>query len=253
MTAHTLKLRRPTRLRVVDDACKSLEDAILSGQVPPGERLVEASIAAHLGVSRTTVREALLMLQQRGLVVNEPRRGTFVARLSSADALDLKMTRALLEAFAARLAWRRIDDAMIETMEALLAEMTACRLPDDFPRIIQIDLALHRLLVERAGSPRLLDLWASLNGQIGALMLVAVERSHATVEDVVTFHRRLIDAMRARDPLVLQATIIDHYVRGGLDADALTSAIERVLGTLAEPEAPSGASTRGPEPRVQER
>lgn len=253
MIAHTLKLRRPTRLRVVDDACKSLEDAILSGQVQPGERLVEASIAAYLGVSRTTVREALLMLQQRGLVVHEPRRGTFVARLSSADALDLKMTRALLEAFAACLAWRSVDNAMIETMETLLAEMKACRLPDDFPRIIQIDLALHRQLVERAGSPRLLDLWTSLNGQIGALMLVAVERSHATVEDVVTFHRRLIDAMRARDPLVLQATIVDHYVRGGLDTDALTSAIERVLGTLAEPEAPSGVSRGGPDPQIRER
>ncbi|HXX38273.1 MAG TPA: GntR family transcriptional regulator [bacterium] len=253
MTAQPLKLRRPTRLRVVDDACKSLEDAILSGQMLPGERLVEATIAANLGVSRTTVREALLMLQQRGLVVTEPRRGTFVTRPSPSDALDLKMVRALLEGFAVRLGWQYLDDALVAAMETLLAEMQACRIPDDFPRIIQVDLALHRLLVERAGSPRLLNLWTSLNGQIGALMLVAVERSHATVEDVVTFHRRLIDAIRGRDPLVLQETIIDHYVRRGLDADAITSAIERALKALSTPEAPSDAATPGPQPRMSER
>ena len=56
------KLRRPSRLRIVDDVYQSLEEAILTGQVLPGARLVETSIAGQLDVSRTTVREAFLML-----------------------------------------------------------------------------------------------------------------------------------------------------------------------------------------------
>src|SRR5690348_15318328 len=102
-------LKQVSRLRLVDGVMHSLEDAILSGQMRPGERLIETRIVSELGVSRTTVREALLMLARRGLVVSEPRRGTFVTRLSPDDALDLKVTRALLEGFALRVGYGRID------------------------------------------------------------------------------------------------------------------------------------------------
>jgi len=155
------------------------------------------------------------------------------------------MMRALLEGFAIRLGWPRIDDALAATMETLLAGMKTYRIPDDFPRIIRIDLALHRLIVERAGSPLLLDLWASLNGQLGALIPLAVERSHASVEDLVVMHQRLIDAVPRARPRCAARNDLDHYVRGGPDADALTLAIERVLGTLAKRTAPSGALMRG--------
>src|ERR671929_1753007 len=94
------RLRPPSRLRLVDEVCRSLEEAILSARIRPGERLVETAIADQLGVSRTTIREAFLMLQQRGLIQSTPRGGTFVTRLSREDALDLGYTRALLEGFA---------------------------------------------------------------------------------------------------------------------------------------------------------
>src|SRR5262245_59354157 len=66
------QLRPPSRARLVDDVCQSLEEAILSGRIAPGERLREAWIAEQLGVSRTTIREALLMLERQGLVVTKP-------------------------------------------------------------------------------------------------------------------------------------------------------------------------------------
>jgi len=66
------KLHQPSRLRLVDDVHHSLQDAILSGRMRPGERLVEMWISEQLGVSRTTVREALLMLEHDGLVVSTP-------------------------------------------------------------------------------------------------------------------------------------------------------------------------------------
>src|SRR5262245_34001185 len=92
MSSELLKLRARRRARIVDDVYRSLEEAILSGRMRPGERLVESKIADHLGVSRTTVREALLMLERQGYVVSKPRRGTFVTRLAREDALDLCYT-----------------------------------------------------------------------------------------------------------------------------------------------------------------
>ena len=94
------KLRQPSHLRLVDDVYQSIETAILSGSIPPGERLVEARIAEELNVSRTTVREAILKLETQRLIVNNPRRGTYVTRLSEADALDLGYARAVIESFA---------------------------------------------------------------------------------------------------------------------------------------------------------
>src|SRR5215212_1940248 len=137
MPPETLKLRTPSRARLVDDVYRSLEEAILSGRMRPGERIVETWLSEHLEVSRTTVREALLMLERQGYVVSEPRRGTFVSRLSHQDALDLCYNRALLESFAVGLGYQRINGEVFGQMADCLEQMRRCRLPDDVPRLIQ--------------------------------------------------------------------------------------------------------------------
>jgi DNA-binding GntR family transcriptional regulator len=213
MPPETLKLRTPSRARLVDDVYRSLEEAILSGRMRPGERVVETWLSEHLEVSRTTIREALLMLERAGYVVSEPRRGTFVTRLSHEDALDLCYNRALLESFAVRSGYSRIDEQLISRMSTLLDQMRQCRLPDDVPQLIQIDLAFHRPLIELSGSRRLIEMWSSLNGQIGALFLRGLEQQHASIDDVVAFHLKVLDVIRSGDPQLAQQTVIDHYVR----------------------------------------
>src|SRR5262245_51265377 len=117
MTDTLPRLRAPNRARLVDDVRQSLEDAILTGEIKPGERLIETRISEQLEVSRTTVREALLMLERQGLVQTRPRRGTFVARLSRQDALDLGYARALLEGYAVRMGFAKIDAALLARMQ----------------------------------------------------------------------------------------------------------------------------------------
>jgi DNA-binding GntR family transcriptional regulator len=213
MPPDILKLRAPSRARLVDDVYRSLEEAILSGRMRPGERLVESWIAEHLEISRTTVREALLMLERQGYVVSKPRRGTFVTRLAREDALDLCYNRALLESFAVRAGYERIDNRVLGQLESCIDQMISCRLPDDVPRLIQIDVTFHRALIEVAESRRLTEIWSSLNGQIGALVLRSLEAQHANIDDVVAFHQKLLDAIRSGDPQIAQQAVIDHYVR----------------------------------------
>lgn len=213
MPPEMLKLRPPSHSRLVDDVYRSLEEAILSGRMRPGDRLVETWIAEQLNVSRTTVREALLMLERGGYVVSNPRRGMCVTRLAPEDSLDLRGMRALLESFAVSVGFARVDQQLIAGLERYRAQMLACRLPDDVPTLIQIDLAFHRPLAELAGSPRLVELWSSLNGQMGALILSSIERQHAQIDDVGALHQRLIDALRSGDRTLAQAAVIEHYVR----------------------------------------
>ena len=233
MLPETLKLRQPSRSRLVDDVYRSLEEAILSGRMRPGDRLVETWIADQLNVSRTTVREALLMLERQGFVVSEPRRGTFVTRLAHEDALDLCYTRALLEGFAVTSGYARITGATIEAMAAWLSKMRVCRLPGDMPQLIQYDLAFHRPLIEAASSRRITELWSSLNGQIGALMLRGLETQNANIDDVVAFHEKLLEQIQSGNPQVAQQGVFDHYVREE-ERDAVRKAlIEQMIAGLA--------------------
>jgi DNA-binding GntR family transcriptional regulator len=233
MPPELLKLRAPSRARIVDEVYRSLEEAILSGRMRPGERLVETWIADHLEVSRTTVREALLMLERQGYVVSKPRRGTFVTRLAREDALDLCYTRALLESFAIRAGYEHIDSRMFGELAGCIDQMRRCRLPDDVPQLIQIDLTFHRALIEVAQSRRLTEIWSSLNGQIGALVLRSLEAQHANIDDVVAFHQKLLDAILIGDPQIAQQAVIDHYVREE-ERDAVRHIrMQQLIGTLA--------------------
>lgn len=220
------------RQRLVDEVSRILEEAILAGTVRPGERLIEAAIAQRLSVSRTTVREALLMLERQGLITSVPRRGTFVKRLSREEALDMGFTRALLEGFAVGAGFERIDAQVIGRMERLLDAMGACRLPDDIPQLMQIDVDFHRPLVEAARSPRLLDLWSGLNGQIRALYLTTLESQQVRIEEVVAFHQLLIDALRSGDPALAQQTVFQHYVRLP-DGQGPPPSLTQILATMA--------------------
>lgn len=230
MTETVLRLRAPNRARLVDDTRQSLEEAILSGQIKPGERLVETWLAEHLDVSRTTIREALLMLERQGLVETRPRRGTFVARLSAQDALDLGYSRALLEGYAVRVGFARIDEPLLQQLERLIDGMSACQLPNDIPRLIQLDLDFHRLIVEICDSPRIIDLWSNLSGQIRALFITTMENQHATIEYIVAFHRQLVADLRRGDPQIAQEAVLRHYVRNpdSSHRDAMAATIDLI-------------------------
>lgn len=212
MPSNTMRLRRPSHVRLVDQVRQSLEEAILAGQIPPGEHLAETRIGEQLNVSRTTVREALLMLEQQGLVVSVPRRGMFVTRLSEQDASDLAFLRVLLEGFAVVVGQSRIDDDLIAELETRIDDMQACEIPGELPRLIEIDLAFHGLLIELAGSPRLKMAWSSLNSQLGALMLRGIESHHFTTGDVADLHANLVAAIRSDDTESMIHGLLEHYV-----------------------------------------
>jgi DNA-binding GntR family transcriptional regulator len=218
------RLRQPSGIRLVDDVAGSIEDAILAGHMRPGERLIETALCAELNVSRTTLREALLALQQRGLVRIEPRRGTFVTRLPREHSVDLCRARALLESYAVFAGYDRLGEAEFDQLQAIVDEMGGCTLPDDLPRLIRLDLAFHTLLVDAGDSPGVRDLWQGLNGKMSALILSSLEHHHAQVRDVGAFHQALLDAVRAGDASNARDAVIAHYV--GVDRQGVSSLAE---------------------------
>lgn len=230
-------LSQPSHLRLVDHVVKSLEAAILSGKIAPGERLVETGLCEAMAVSRTTVREALLLLERSGLVRSEPRRGTYVTRLSRAESLDLCVLRSLLESYAVTTGLRRLTTDTLEHMHQLLDELSRLIVPDDVPRIIEIDVAFHEHIIRCANSSELIRVWTSLNGKLSALFLGSLEHYDADIDDIVDLHESLLDALETGDPVVAQAAVVAHYVRDdhlSEPRERVATSVDAVLGRLAQ-------------------
>jgi DNA-binding GntR family transcriptional regulator len=190
----------------------TLRRRILNNELAAGERLIEAGLAAEFGVSRTTLRAALMELKNDRLVEFLPRRGCSVARMSRAEVEDACFARYLLESGAACEDRAVIDDDLVASLDKELDVMTEAAAAGDLAAIVESDTRLHGLLVETGGRARLAELWHSLDGQMGALMRSSLEFQGSDLSEVVDRHKILIDAVRSRDRSVLAAAIMEHYL-----------------------------------------
>ena len=137
-------------------ATELIRSAIVDGRLPPGRRLKEEELARELGISRTPVREALLMLHAEGLVDVAPNRGAAVRSHSAEDLNDLYQLRAVLEGYATRRAATRLRDDEIRGLRASCARFE--RLLDTeaaMSELVKENLFFHQTILESAGSPRL--------------------------------------------------------------------------------------------------
>lgn len=202
-------ISHPSLPEVVKD---TLRRRILNNELPAGERLTEASLAAEFGVSRTTLRAALMELKNDRLVDFSPRRGCSVARMSRAEVEDACFARYLLEAGAACEDRAVIDDQLVTSLDKELEAMAEVAERGDMADIVESDTRLHSLLVEAGGRARLAELWHALDGQMGALIRSSLEFQGSDLSEVVERHRALVDAVRTRDPAVMAEAIKAHYL-----------------------------------------
>ena len=158
--AHPALKRRPPGPRAaergsrVDAAYAALRRRILDNIYSPGHQALESELATELGISRTPVREALLMLQAEGLIVTTPNRGASVRVHDANDLRDLYQLRALLEGSAARLAAARISDEEIDRLRESCDRFDAVA-ADDIRELVRENLWFHSAIHTAGGSTRL--------------------------------------------------------------------------------------------------
>jgi GntR family transcriptional regulator of gluconate operon len=140
---------------LAEDAAESIRTAILTGQLKPGERLVEAKVASQLNVSRGPVREALKLLGAEGLVRDEPRRGALVLSLTPDDVREIYDLRAALEARAARRVAQAARPASLRSLRKAYAEMERLAERDDPTGFARADLKFHETICQLSGNQRL--------------------------------------------------------------------------------------------------
>ena len=140
-----------------DVVFNTLRQAILRGELKPGERLMEIQLANKLGVSRTPIREAIRKLELEGLVLMIPRKGAEVAEITEKNLRDVLEVRCALEELAVQLACDRMDEDGIKAMKEASAQFCNTLDSDDITRIAQADVAFHDIIYAATDNRRLIS------------------------------------------------------------------------------------------------
>lgn len=149
-----------------DVVFNTLRQAILIGELRPGERLMEIHLADRLGVSRTPIREAIHKLEREGLVTIVPRRGAEVAQITEKSMNDVLEVRQALDALCVELACDRITEEELENLRVSCDQFEQCVKTGDSKKIAQADVALHDIIVRATGNQRLIQLVNNLSEQM---------------------------------------------------------------------------------------
>lgn len=149
-----------------DVVFNTLRQAILTGELKPGERLMEIHLANKLGVSRTPIREAIHMLELEGLVTIIPRRGAEVAQITEKSMNDVLEVRRALDALCAELACKRITEEELARLGQACDDFEKAIATKDVTEIAKADVALHDIIVQATGNRRLITLVNNLSEQM---------------------------------------------------------------------------------------
>jgi DNA-binding GntR family transcriptional regulator len=180
---------------------------IIAGELTPGARLIETSIAAELGVSRGPVRAAIRQLELEGFVVVSPRRGASVATVSIEEALDCYEVRAVVEELAARLAATRRTDEDLERMRDVLASGQDSLDNQRWDQLSALNNDFHVALAMASGNDELVWLMRQYSKRIAWMFSRSAQRRGAQAWNE---HAAIVDAVEARDPESASALAQSH-------------------------------------------
>ena len=207
----TEPMRRTTQL---DFAVEALRNAILNGEVGLGERVNEVAFTTKWGISRTTFREALRQMEQAGLLVRIPFRGTFVRDFTEEEIKSLNDLRGALETYAVERIIEQdgCQQEKLEPLYQIVAQMRENNAEADVAWTNGLHIAFHRTLMELAGDKILLEVWNDLSQQFWVAMRVdqiaVFEQGEAA--SFADSHREVVDAIAGVDVAVFRRVIRQH-------------------------------------------
>lgn len=161
-----LELNMDAYLPLRDVVFNTLREAILRGDLVPGERLMELQLAAKLGVSRTPIREAIRMLEQEGLAITIPRKGAIVAGMTEKDMQDVLEIREALEELSVQVACDKITDEEIAKLRESMEKFETSLKSGDIKRMAETDVEFHDVIYQATDNPKLINMLNNLREQM---------------------------------------------------------------------------------------
>jgi DNA-binding GntR family transcriptional regulator len=177
---------------------ETIRDAILKGNMKPGERVSEPDLAERFGISRTPIREAFRQLESEGYLHVVPRKGAVVASLSERDIEEFYAIKIILEGFAARMAAEKLTARDLERLESINERLQKIASEGDVKNFFRVHNEFHEVFIKAAGNEKLHDMINQLVMKFKRLRLASLSqpgRMEISVED----HRNMIQAFKDHD------------------------------------------------------
>lgn len=200
MTDETVKPMSFLKQNLSEDLVVYIKQQIISGELNPGDRVVETKLAKDLGISQTPVREALRQLQGEGIITIIPNKGPMVCSLDKKDVFEIYSIRSMLEGLAIRLATHNATEADIESLEQLYNGMKN-KLHDEMVPVSYLlddSFQIHETIMKLSNHSRLIAMYKSISFQI--TLVNRILGSKSSKEKEMEQHWELIEALKRRDP-----------------------------------------------------
>jgi DNA-binding GntR family transcriptional regulator len=176
-----------------------IRKSVISGELQPGQRVVESEIARLLAVSQAPVRDAVKRLAHEGLLTHVPRRGHFVTEVSEEDERQAREVRTSLEELAGRLAAQNANEEELNELQGLVTALRSAGRRNDLAQFRDLDIAFHAGVCEASHNAFLVRLWKVMEPSWRALRAVADPLFEGDWLEMAEEHGRLVDLLRARD------------------------------------------------------
>lgn len=187
-----------------------LERMIVAGELQPGAKLTEQTVAGQLGVSRGPVREAFRMLEEAGLVRTEKNRGVFVRHIALGEALEIFELRAVMEMYIGRKLAEICTAAQVKALRALVDSMDQASKAGDAAEFHRVNLAFHDSLLHLAGNAKFAAVYRRLIRELSL-----IRRRNLTPESMAHYareHRQIVRAIAARNAEAAGQAMFDHVM-----------------------------------------
>lgn len=171
---------------------EAIKKMIFEGKLEQGEKITETQVAESLGVSRTSVREAVLLLELEGLLISEAYKDTKVTTISQEEVLEILIPMRLqIETFALKKGFPTWSEDTKAQFRSILEDMKKAILYEDLSTFIELDIQLHGLIVQSSGLENVIRIWESIVNRIRLHFLYQNSRS-GTLEKWLTEHEELV-------------------------------------------------------------
>ncbi|HEC35905.1 MAG TPA: GntR family transcriptional regulator [Anaerolineae bacterium] len=209
MSDPTLQEKSLTKL---EQAARVLRQAILQGDLRPGQKLKQQELAESLGMSATPVREVLRILEAEGLLVHIPHKGVFVAEVSPEDTEEIAPIRVALESLAVKLSVPRLSEDDIANLERLAQRIEQAWQKMDLANVRRYNYHFHATIYRASGSEILCGLIERLWPRFATDLLWMIPgRAERSIEQ----HRAILEAIKRRDATGAADLMADHITTAG--------------------------------------
>ena len=193
-----LSLKMDEYLPLRDVVFNTLREAILKGDLKPGERLMEMHLATKLGVSRTPIREAIRMLEQEGLAVTLPRKGAQVAKMTEKDLQDVLEIRDALDELAVVSACSRMANSEFESLTAAMEVFEKAIKAGEVKDIVEADEAFHDVIYKMTKNPKLEAIVGNMREQMYRYRYEYI-KDPKVYSQLIEEHDAIIKGLKSRD------------------------------------------------------